>query len=106
FSSRRRHTRSKRDWSSDVCSSDLPVTGIINNLIQFLGFEPISFMTEPSWFKTIFVLSGEWQNLGWGAIIYLAALAGVDPELHERSEERRVGKWSLCRLLSTSFEVM
>lgn len=63
-----------------------PVTGIINTFIQFLGFQPISFMTEPSWFKTIFVFSSEWQNLGWGAIIYLAALAGVDPELHEAAK--------------------
>nr|WP_188383516.1 ABC transporter permease subunit [Ornithinibacillus halotolerans] len=63
-----------------------PATGIINNFIQFLGFEPISFMTEPGWFKTIFVWSNEWQNLGWGAIIYLAALAGVDPQLHEAAK--------------------
>lgn len=63
-----------------------PLTGIVNNFIQFLGFEPISFMTEPSWFKTIFVFSNEWQQLGWGAIIYLAALAGVDPQLHESAK--------------------
>ncbi len=63
-----------------------PSTGVINNFIQLLGFEPISFMTEPSWFKSIFVWSNEWQNLGWGAIIYLAALAGVDPQLHEAAK--------------------
>lgn len=60
-----------------------PSTGIINNFLQFLGFEPINFMASPTWFKSIFVWSNEWQNLGWGAIIYLAALAGVDPQLHE-----------------------
>jgi putative aldouronate transport system permease protein len=60
-----------------------PVTGIINIIVQALGGQPISFMTEPGWFKTIYVFSGEWQNLGWGAIIYLAALASVDPQLHE-----------------------
>ncbi len=63
-----------------------PSTGIVNNFLQFLGFEPINFMTEPAWFKTIFVWSNEWQNLGWGAIIYLAALAGVDPQLHEAAK--------------------
>lgn len=63
-----------------------PATGIINNFIKALGFEPISFMTEPGWFKTLFVWSNEWQNLGWGAIIYLAALAGVDPQLHEAAK--------------------
>jgi putative aldouronate transport system permease protein len=60
-----------------------PSTGIVNQFLKLLGFEPIHFMTSPQWFKTIFVLSGEWQNLGWGAIIYLAALAGIDPQLHE-----------------------
>jgi putative aldouronate transport system permease protein len=60
-----------------------PSTGIINQFLKLLGFEPISFMSSPEWFKTIYVFSNEWQNLGWGAIIYLAALAGIDPQLHE-----------------------
>ncbi len=60
-----------------------PVTGIINLFIGALGGEPISFMSEPDWFRSVYVFSGEWQNLGWGAIIYLAALASVDPQLHE-----------------------
>lgn len=63
-----------------------PSTGIINNLLGKFGIEPISFMTTPAWFKSIFVWSNEWQNLGWGAIIYLAALAGVDPQLHEAAK--------------------
>lgn len=60
-----------------------PTTGIINHAIQVLGFEPISFMTDPKWFKTVYVFSGVWQNAGWGTIIYLAALAGVDTQQHE-----------------------
>lgn len=60
-----------------------PSTGIINQIITFFGGDPVAFMTEASWFKTVYVLSGEWQNLGWGAIIYLAALAGINPQLHE-----------------------
>ncbi len=63
-----------------------PMTGVINHFIQFLGFKPINFMTDPAWFKTIYVFSGEWQNLGWGAIIYLAALSGIDPQLHEAAK--------------------
>jgi len=63
-----------------------PATGIINHFIQFLGFKPIDFMASPDWFKTIYVLSGSWQELGWGAIIYLAALAGIDPQLHEAAK--------------------
>ncbi|MFC0470524.1 ABC transporter permease [Halalkalibacter kiskunsagensis] len=60
-----------------------PTTGIINHLIQFLGFEPIAFMSDPKWFKTVYVLSGVWQSTGWGTIIYLAALSSVDPQQHE-----------------------
>lgn len=60
-----------------------PVTGIVNLAIEALGGRPVSFMTEPAWFQSIYVFSSEWQNLGWGAIIYLAALAAVDPQLHE-----------------------
>nr|WP_245249767.1 ABC transporter permease subunit [Vagococcus allomyrinae] len=60
-----------------------PSTGIINHFIEFLGFERISFMEDPRWFKTIYVLSGVWQGTGWGSVIYLAALSGVDVQLHE-----------------------
>jgi putative aldouronate transport system permease protein len=63
-----------------------PSTGIVNHVLGWFGIGPISFMTEPGWFKTIFVWSGQWQQLGWGAIIYLAALAGIDPELHEAAK--------------------
>ncbi|WP_238985059.1 ABC transporter permease [Bacillus kwashiorkori] len=63
-----------------------PATGIINHFIQLLGFDPIDFMASPKWFKTIYVFSGQWQELGWSAIIYLAALAGVDPQLHEAAK--------------------
>lgn len=60
-----------------------PITGIINHAIVGLGGQPIDFLTSPGWFRHIFVWSGQWQSLGWGTIIYLAALAGVNPELHE-----------------------
>lgn len=60
-----------------------PETGIVSLIIQLFGGEPISFMTEPEWFKTIFVMSGVWQQMGWSSIIYLAALSGIDPQLHE-----------------------
>lgn len=60
-----------------------PATGIVNHLVVALGGQPVAFVTEPGWFRPVYVLSGEWQTLGWGTIIYLAALAGIDPELHE-----------------------
>jgi putative aldouronate transport system permease protein len=60
-----------------------PQTGLINNIIKAFGGDPIQFLIIPQLFKHIFVWSGQWQGLGWGAIIYLAALAGVNPELHD-----------------------
>lgn len=57
--------------------------GMINNLLRQMNTGPYPFLSKASWFPTIYVLSGIWQNLGWNAIIYLSALAGVDPELHE-----------------------
>ncbi|MCJ8011530.1 ABC transporter permease subunit [Paenibacillus sp. KQZ6P-2] len=60
-----------------------PNTGIVSLFIKLLGGTPQSFLTEPAWFKTVFVLSGVWQQMGWSSIIYLAALSGIDPQLHE-----------------------
>ena len=60
-----------------------PSIGIVNKAIQAFGFEPIYFMSEPAWFRPLYVLSGIWTGLGWGAIIYIAALAGVDQGLYE-----------------------
>lgn len=60
-----------------------PRHGIVNLFIKQLGFEPIFFMGKPEYFKTIYVLSGVWQSTGWNSVIYLAALAGINPELYE-----------------------
>ncbi|MBW7454917.1 ABC transporter permease [Paenibacillus sepulcri] len=60
-----------------------PETGLINNIIKAFGGDSTPFLIIPHWFKHIFVWSGQWQGLGWGAIIYLAALAGVNPDLHD-----------------------
>ncbi|GAF23976.1 LOW QUALITY PROTEIN: ABC transporter, permease protein [Bacillus sp. JCM 19047] len=60
-----------------------PSSGLINHFIVLFGGEPINFMASQEWFKTLYVFSGVWQGTGFAAIIYLAALAGVDPSLHE-----------------------
>ncbi|OPA79350.1 sugar ABC transporter permease [Paenibacillus selenitireducens] len=60
-----------------------PSTGIVIHIIEWLGFDAPQFLTDPAWFKTMYVFSGVWQSAGWGTIIYLAALSGVDPQLHE-----------------------
>jgi putative aldouronate transport system permease protein len=60
-----------------------PSAGFVNKIIIALGGKEISFFSRPEWFRSIYILSGVWQRTGWGSIIYLAALAGIDPQLHE-----------------------
>lgn len=60
-----------------------PKSGLVNHIIVAFGGDPVLFMQEAGWFRHIFVWSQQWQHLGWGTIIYLAALAGVNPELHD-----------------------
>ena len=60
-----------------------PSTGIINILVAKLGGPRIYYMGNLAWFRPVYVLSDIWQETGWGAIIYLAALSGINPELYE-----------------------
>lgn len=60
-----------------------PRAGIVNKLLEAVGIETVYFFAEAGWFMSIFVWSGLWQTLGWSMIIYLAALTGINPELHE-----------------------
>ncbi|MEK0314922.1 ABC transporter permease subunit [Cohnella sp. 56] len=60
-----------------------PSSGIVIKIMAWVGIDAPQFLTDPRWFKTVYVLSEVWQSAGWGTIIYLAALAGVDPQLHE-----------------------
>jgi putative aldouronate transport system permease protein len=60
-----------------------PSTGFVNNIAVSFGNKPVAFMGRPEWFRSIYVISGIWQGVGWGAIVYLASLGGVNPELYE-----------------------
>lgn len=60
----------------------LSPTGPINQVVTMLTGEPIGFLSDPDYFRSIYILSGIWQAAGWSSIIYVAALANVDPELH------------------------
>lgn len=60
-----------------------PSSGIVNNLIELFGGRPINFFAQADWFRPLYVFSGVWQETGFAAIIYLAALVGVSAELHE-----------------------
>ena len=63
-----------------------PIRGIINTIITMFGGEAINFLSTPAWFRTIYVASEVWQTLGWGAIVYLAAISNVDPQYYEAAK--------------------
>ena len=56
-----------------------PSSGLANKLIAGVGGQPINFLTDPLWFRQVLVALDVWKNIGWNAIIYLAALAGISP---------------------------
>lgn len=70
-----------------------PNGGVINNIIGMFGAEPINFFMEKSWFRTLYVGSGIWQGFGWGSIIYLAAIAGIDTQLYEAAHMDGAGRF-------------
>jgi putative aldouronate transport system permease protein len=63
-----------------------PRSGLVNNAIQLAGGEPIFFMGSAEWFRPIYVISDVWQNAGFSMIVYLAALAAIDPALHDAAK--------------------
>jgi len=66
-----------------ILTQTLSLMGIVNTIIKSMGMAPVSFLGEPRFFKSIFVWSGIWQGTGYTSIIYIAALAGINPELQE-----------------------
>ncbi|MNH89263.1 putative multiple-sugar transport system permease YteP [compost metagenome] len=69
-----------------------PSSGIVNKIIQAFGFEPIFFLADERWFRWILVLSDIWKEAGWGAIIYLAALVGINEELFQAATVDGAGR--------------
>lgn len=67
--------------------------GLVNQMLTALGLEKIQFLMEPGWFRPIYVISEIWQQCGWGSIIYLSALAGVDSQLYEAAAIDGASKW-------------
>ncbi|MFS0724116.1 ABC transporter permease [Paenibacillus sp. 1P07SE] len=67
--------------------------GLINQFLGLFGVEPIHFLMMPEWFRTIYITSEIWQGIGWGSIIYLAALSGIDSQLYEAAKIDGAGRW-------------
>lgn len=70
-----------------------PVSGAVNTLIELFGGKSIYFIMETNWFRPLYLISGMWQGLGWGTIIYLAAISNVDPGLYEAARLDGAGRW-------------
>lgn len=70
-----------------------PQVGLINQWIGAFGFEKIHFLQEPGYFRSIIITSGVWKEMGWNAIIFLAALAGISPSLYEAAKIDGAGRW-------------
>ncbi|WP_248926522.1 ABC transporter permease [Paenibacillus hamazuiensis] len=70
-----------------------PSTGAVNQFLSWLGFQPIYFLGEESYIRSILVGSGIWRDSGYGTIIYLAALAGINPDLYEAAEVDGANRW-------------
>ncbi|MDO3411787.1 ABC transporter permease subunit [Saccharibacillus sp. CPCC 101409] len=67
--------------------------GLFNHILAFFGGSPVMFLLESDYFRTIFISSGIWQGIGFGTIIYLAALSGIDPTLYDVAEVDGAGRW-------------
>jgi putative aldouronate transport system permease protein len=70
-----------------------PTSGIVNRLITFLGGETVYFMADKTWWVVVYVALGIWKGIGWGAIIYLSALTGIEQQLYEAATIDGAGKW-------------
>lgn len=77
-----------------------PDTGIVNKIIQIFGGQSIPFMQEEKYFKAIVVLSDIWKGAGWGTIMYLSALTGIDQEIYDASKIDGASRWQTMRYIS------
>jgi len=67
--------------------------GVVNEVLHWVGHSPILFLTDPGWYRAIYVSSDIWQYTGWGTILYLAALTTVDTQLYEASMIDGANRW-------------
>lgn len=71
--------------------------GVVGQIVASLGGTPQAVTSDPDWFRTVYVGSEIWQSVGWGSIIYLAALAGINPTLYEAARIDGANRWQRLR---------
>ena len=70
--------------------------GLVDRLVGSLGGEATNFFMEPGWFRPLYLSSAVWQGVGFGSILYLARLAGINPELYENATCEGANRWQLA----------
>jgi len=78
-----------------VITAFSPSAGIVNTVLSWFGAEPVYFLTKAEWFRPIFIGSGIWQEAGFSSIIFLAAIAGVNPSLYESAVVDGASRWQM-----------
>ncbi len=78
-----------------VITAFSPTAGIVNTIMGWFGLDPVYFLTQPEWFRPIFVGTGIWQEAGFGSIVFLAAIAGVNPSLYESAVVDGANRWQM-----------
>lgn len=78
-----------------VITAFSPSAGIVNTALGWFGIEPIYFLTKAEWFRPIFIGSGIWQEAGFSSIVFLAAIAGVNPSLYESAMVDGASRWQM-----------
>ena len=71
----------------------LSIDGVVNQGLRALGRDPVPFLQQADWFRTIYVSSEMWQTVGWGTILYLAALTTIDHDLYEAARIDGANRW-------------
>jgi putative aldouronate transport system permease protein len=78
----------------------LSPSGLMGTLQRSLGMEPIIFLGSNDWFRPTMIITNLWKGVGWSTIIYLAALTGIDPALHEAAAVDGANRWQRIRFIT------
>jgi len=74
--------------------------GLVNEVLKLLGFEKINFTVLPQWFRPLYIISGLWQQVGWGSILYLAGMSGISAELFEAAYVEGANRFQRIRYIT------
>lgn len=74
--------------------------GLFNHIRNALGMKNLLVMQKESWFRPIYVISSIWKEAGWGTVVYLAAISGIDPGLYESASMDGAGRFQKMRYIT------